>query len=36
MKKEEKLIPDLPNGFEDRWNKKLAVKKKLINSIAIF
>ena len=33
MKKEEKLIPDLPSGFEDRWNKKLAVKKKLINSI---
>ena len=33
MKKEEKLIPDLPSGFEDRWNKKLAVKKKLISSI---
>jgi len=33
MEKEKKLIPDLPSGFEDRWNKKLAVKKKLINSI---
>ena len=33
MKKEEKLIPDLPSGFEDRWNKKLAIKRKLINSI---
>ena len=33
MKKENKLIPGLPTGFEDRWNKKLILKKKLINII---
>ena len=29
MKKEEKLTPGLPSGFEDRWNKKLSVKNKI-------
>ena len=33
MKKDEKLIPGLPSGFEDRWNKKLLLKKKLIEII---
>jgi histidyl-tRNA synthetase len=33
MNKEKKLIPGLPSGFEDRWNKKLILKKKLINII---
>jgi len=33
MNKENKLIPVLPSGFEDRWNKKLILKKKLINII---
>ena len=33
MKKEDKLTPGLPSGFEDRWNKKLSVKKKLIEII---
>ena len=33
MKKDEKLIPGLPSGFEDRWNKKLLIKKKLIEII---
>ena len=33
MKKENKLIPGLPSGFEDRWNKKLSLKKKLIREI---
>ncbi len=33
MEKEEKIIPGLPSGFEDRWNDKLALKKKLINLI---
>ena len=33
MKKEEKLTPGLPSGFEDRWNKKLSVKKKLVEII---
>ncbi len=28
-----KLIPGLPPGFEDRWNKKLYLKKKLIKLI---
>ena len=31
MNKENKLIPGLPSGFEDRWGKKLILKKKLIN-----
>ena len=33
MNKENKLIPGLPSGFEDRWNKKLSLKKKLIRTI---
>ncbi len=33
MNKENKLIPGLPSGFEDRWDKKLILKKKLINII---
>ena len=33
MNKENKLIPGLPSGFEDRWNRKLILKKKLINLI---
>ena len=33
MKKEEKLTPGLPSGFEDRWNKQLLLKKKLIEII---
>ncbi len=33
MKKEEKLTPGLPSGFEDRWNKQLLLKKKIIEII---
>ena len=33
MNKENKLIPGLPSGFEDRWDKKLSLKKKLIRTI---
>ena len=33
MSKEEKIIPGLPSGFEDRWNSKLTLKKKLIEII---
>ena len=33
MDKENKLIPELPSGFEDRWGKKLLLKKKLIKAI---
>ncbi len=33
MKKEEKLTPGLPPGFEDRWNKQLSIKKKLFEII---
>ena len=33
MKKENKLIPGLPPGFEDRWDKKLLLKKKLLSAI---
>ena len=33
MNKENKLVPALPAGFEDRWNKKLFLKKKLIKII---
>ncbi len=33
MNKENKLVPGLPPGFEDRWNKKLILKKKLLNFI---
>ena len=33
MSEKNKLIPGLPPGFEDRWNKKLLLKKRLINVI---
>ncbi len=33
MDKENKLIPELPSGFEDRWGKKLLLKKKLLKAI---
>ena len=33
MNKENKLIPGLPTGFEDRWDKKLILKKKLLKAI---
>jgi histidyl-tRNA synthetase len=33
MNKENKLVPGLPPGFEDRWGKKLLVKKKLLEAI---
>ncbi len=33
MNKVNKLIPGLPSGFEDRWNKKLLLKKKLLKAI---
>ncbi len=33
MNKDKKLIPGLPSGFEDRWNKKLFLKKKLLKII---
>ena len=33
MNVENKLIPGLPSGFEDRWNKKLLLKKKLLRAI---
>ncbi len=33
MNKENKLIPGLPSGFEDRWNKKLLLKKKLLRVV---
>ena len=33
MNKKIKLIPGLPSGFEDRWNKKLLLKKRLIQVI---
>ena len=33
MNKENKLVPELPSGFEDRWNKKLILKKKLLKAI---
>ncbi len=33
MKKEEKLIPGLPTGFENRWDKKLSLKKELLKII---
>ena len=31
--KKKKLTPGLPSGFEDRWNKKLILKKKIIKII---
>jgi len=33
MNNENKLVPGLPSGFEDRWNKKLLLKKKLLKAI---
>ncbi len=33
MNKENKLVPGLPPGFEDRWNKKILLKKKLLEAI---
>jgi len=33
MNVKNKLIPGLPSGFEDRWNKKLLLKKKLLKAI---
>ena len=33
MKKKEKLTPGLPSGFEDRWDKRLTLKKKLLGII---
>ena len=33
MNKENKLVPGLPSGFEDRWDKKILLKKKLLNAI---
>ena len=33
MNVENKLIPGLPSGFEDRWNKKLLLKQKLLKAI---
>ena len=33
MNKENKLVPGLPPGFEDRWDKKLLLKKKLLKAI---
>ena len=33
MNKENKLNPSLPSGFEDRWGKKLVLKKQLLNLI---
>ncbi|MDC0167069.1 histidine--tRNA ligase [Candidatus Pelagibacter sp.] len=33
MDKENKLVPGLPSGFEDRWESKLLLKKKLLKAI---
>ncbi|MDC3174542.1 histidine--tRNA ligase [Candidatus Pelagibacter sp.] len=33
MDKENKLVPGLPSGFEDRWGNKLLLKKKLLKAI---
>ena len=33
MEKEKKLNPSLPSGFEDRWDKKLFLKKQLLKEI---
>ena len=33
MNKENKLIPSLPSGFEDRWGNKILLKKKLLETI---
>ena len=33
MEKEKKLNPSLPSGFEDRWDKKLVLKKQLLKEV---
>ena len=33
MNKDKKLTPGLPSGFEDRWGKKILLKKKLLKAI---
>ena len=33
MSKKNKLIPGLPSGFEDRWNKTLILKKRILKVI---
>ena len=33
MNKEKKLVPGLAPGFEDRWDKKILIKKKLLKAI---
>ncbi len=33
MNKNNKLVPGLPSGFEDRWGKKVLLKKKLLKAI---
>ncbi|MBD1163585.1 histidine--tRNA ligase [Pelagibacterales bacterium SAG-MED11] len=33
MNRENKLVPGLPPGFEDRWDKKILLKKKLLEAI---
>ena len=33
MNKKNKLVPELPSGFEDRWSRKLLLKKKLLKAI---
>ena len=33
MNKKNKLVPGLPSGFEDRWGKKILLKKKLLKAI---
>ena len=33
MNKDKKLTPGLPSGFEDRWGKKLVLKKQLLKAI---
>ena len=33
MNKENKLVPELPSGFVDRWGKKVLLKKKLLEAI---
>ncbi len=33
MDRENKLVPGLPSGFEDRWENKLLLKKKLLKAI---
>ena len=33
MNKENKLVPGLPSGFEDRWGKKILLTKTLLKAI---